>query len=67
MPVPPSRGRAAGAYVPAYGRGAITRTCPRCGALPYYRCYRMVGEQQVMLNRPHAERRGNLPEAPPQE
>ena len=67
MPVPPRRGRVAGAYVPAYGRGAITRTCPKCGAGPYRRCYRMFGEQQVMMTGLHRERRGNPAEAPPQE
>jgi hypothetical protein len=67
MPVPPRRGRVAGAYVPAYGRGAITRACPRCGVGPYRRCYRMVGEQQVVIRTTHAERRGDRPEAPPQE
>jgi hypothetical protein len=40
----------------------MSRTCPKCSALPTWRCYRLVGLRQVALKGFHAERR--TPRAP---
>lgn len=58
MPVPPRRSRAAGAYSPAIRpRSPRTFECEQCGARPYERCTRRVGDQYMVLKTEHDPRK----------